>query len=203
VQLPSNWISAQFANTSHPFVVDIGCSKGSWGMQYAADHSDRNVLGLDIREPVIQLANDRVDRLGVPNVHYIATNANVNITRILKDIAELSKVELVTINFPDPYFKKKQFKRRLVDDNFVISLARGLPAGCEVFFQSDVLDLTELAVEKFSCPWFSPSDRHDVRRLIDNNNPTGVLTEREMSVLKRELSVYRMSFTRTVVPVDD
>ena len=173
-------------------------------MQYADTHPNMNVIGVDIREPIIQIANDRVKRLGIPNLHFIHTNANINIGKILNDISKLSKVQLVTIQFPDPYFKKIHFKRRLVNDIFVQTLARSLESGCEVFFQSDVPAQCDLAVKIFTeaSPWFVTNPLHEVKQLGENENLTGVMTEREVSVKKRNLNVFRMSFIRTDIPFD-
>ncbi|CAM9312715.1 unnamed protein product, partial [Ectocarpus fasciculatus] len=196
--LPEDWIKDHFQNIDNPFVIDVGCAKGTWAAQYAQDHPETNVIGIDIREPIIELANARAERLGITNVHYIYTNANVNISRIIDDISKHSTVQRITINFPDPYFKKRHYKRRLVNNAFVRALAQGLSQGAEVCFQSDVLELCLAAVKSFaSGPWFTPCTYHDVNDLEGNKNPTGVLTEREISVIKRKLKVYRISYVRT------
>ena len=179
----------------------MGCAKGTWAAQYAQDNPHVNVIGIDIREPIIELANARAQRLGITNAYYIYTNANVNISRIINDISKPSAVQRITINFPDPYFKKRHHKRRLVNNAFVRTLAQGLLEGAEVCFQSDVLELCLVTVKSFaSGPWFVPCAYHDVNDLEGNKNPTGVLTEREISVLKRKLKVYRISYVRTAAP---
>lgn len=125
----------------------------------------------------------------------------MNISRIIGDISKHSTVQRITINFPDPYFKKRHYKRRLVNNAFVRALAQGLSQGAEVCFQSDVLELCLAAVKSFaSGPWFTPCTYHDVNDLEGNKNPTGVLTEREISVIKRKLKVYRISYVRTDAP---
>lgn len=198
IELPNDWIQKKFANVSNPFVIDIGCAKGAWGLQYAQLHPTTNVVGIEIREPMVELANARAERLGIPNSYYICTNANVNLTSIAEDINKHSAIMRIAINFPDPHFKKRNFKRRLVNNAFVRSLAQVLQSGAEVCFQSDVLELCEFSIAAFaSGPWFEPCTYHDINDLTGNVNPTGVMTEREISVLKRNLSVYRISYVRT------
>lgn len=197
IELPSDWVSQQYTNPGNPFVVDIGCAKGSWALQFAEVHPELNVLGIEIREPMVELAKSRAQRLNIPNVHYICTNANVNFLKIAEDIARFSTISKVTINFPDPHFKKRNFKRRLVNSAFVQSLAQALSPGAEVCFQSDVFELCEAAVKAFaSGTWFTTCAYHNIDDLQGNINSTGIMTEREVSVLNRNLNVYRISYVR-------
>jgi tRNA (guanine-N7-)-methyltransferase len=53
-------------------------------------------------------------------------------------------VELVTIQFPDPHFKNRHHKRRVVQSALVRAVAEGLPTGARVFLQSDVLEVSEV-----------------------------------------------------------
>ena len=53
-------------------------------------------------------------------------------------------MELVTIQFPDPHFKNRHHKRRVVQSALVRAVAEGLPTGARVFLQSDVLEVSEV-----------------------------------------------------------
>lgn len=180
-----------------PFVVDVGTGKGNWALNYGMTHPETNVLGLEIRAPAVELARDRAQRLNVTNVGYLACNANVDISRILNDIHKISRVSIVTIQFPDPHFKKKQKKRRLVNPLFVSALAKGLTAGAEVFFQSDVEDLVIDANQCFShCEDFARNPLFDSSDFRRNENPLKIMTDREISVVQRDEPVYRISYIR-------
>jgi tRNA (guanine-N7-)-methyltransferase len=54
----------------------------------------------------------------------------------------------VTIQFPDPWFKKKHAKRRMVNEEVVETIARHLAPGGQVFVQTDI---EFLAAESRSC----------------------------------------------------
>ena len=132
VMLPRDWISDRFQTPSNPFVLDVGCGKGTWALQYASVNTSVNVVGVDIRDAIVDLANDRSRRAQVDNVHYITSNANVDMSRLLKDISHVSKVQMVAIHFPDPHFKKRNHKRRLVNTEFITALSFGLAVGTKV-----------------------------------------------------------------------
>merc|ERR1712060_327114 len=113
-----------FADPSLPFVVDIGCAKGAWAIEYAKAHQGVfNVLGLEIRDAAAEIALARKQQEELDNVHFLNSNANVDLDRILSDIvSHPSRVNMVTIQFPDPYFKKKQQKRRVLNGDLLDTL---------------------------------------------------------------------------------
>jgi tRNA (guanine-N7-)-methyltransferase len=75
-------------------------------------------------------------------------------------------VELVTIQFPDPHFKTRHHKRRVVQSALVRAVAEGLTPGARVFCQSDVLEVSEDMrdkFERFGAHLFTlDADLHDV-----------------------------------------
>lgn len=202
VKLKEDWIADAYDNPNLPFVIDVGCGKGLWALQYAQAHSGNNVLGIDIRNTVVEVAMDRVRRLDRKNLFYLCCNANVNIPRVMKDIKSLSNIDMIAINFPDPYFKKAHHKRRLVNELFLKSLAAFIDPGTKVFFQSDVLNLSQSVLEEFNAvPWFALAEGFTTHMLHQNPNPTGILTEREISVLNKNLPVYRVCYKRNSVVI--
>ena len=76
-----------------------------------------NVLGLEIRKPLAE--KNREEAAGVANLGFISCNANVDLSRILHGVNEHSAVERVCIQFPDPHFKMKHRKRRVVQPELV------------------------------------------------------------------------------------
>ena len=186
-----------------------------------------NYLGLEVRPPVAQLAKDRVGVHNLTGVvEFLGCNANVDLDRLLRLYHEASfttstttsnnaddivvngaadtqplqdrlLLERVTIQFPDPHFKTQHAKRRVVTDALVDTLARYMPPETGVvFLQSDVLVVLESMRQVFG---------NASTYFVDSAPPTEYLsdnwlripTEREVSVLKRDLPVYRCLFYRT------
>ena len=195
--LEDNWLHKNFINPNNSFTIDIGCSKGSWALNMSESLPSNNFLGIEIRRPVVDFANHRKMNRNLQNVHFISTNVNVNIDKILKDINLISSVDLVCIQFPDPHFKKRHKKRRVVDEKLVDTLSIFLPSGCKIFLQSDVFPVIEDMVKSFSDHSdFSPCENYFVDSLCTNISPFHVQTEREISTLRRNLPVYRMLFMK-------
>lgn len=62
------------------------------------------------------------------------------------------ELALVSIQFPDPHFKKRHHKRRIVQPELVEAICRRLRPGGRVFMQSDVEE-----VRWCRCPpWTAP-----------------------------------------------
>lgn len=142
-----------FADVAKPLVVDIGCGGGRFDLMFAKRHPELNVLGVDIRAPLVDRGNAWGEVAGiVDNVHFAECNATVSIGLWLKSYAalgEASRVDAVTIQFPDPHFKKRHHKRRVVQAALVRAVAQGLEPGARVFLQSDVRDVAEDMRAKF------------------------------------------------------
>jgi hypothetical protein len=96
--LPSNFLSSCYRNATLPFLLDIGCAKGNFCLEMAAHAVDHNYLGVEIRKGPAEYANERAERRQLKNCHFLSTNANVDLKRILDliDTAE-STVDQVTM----------------------------------------------------------------------------------------------------------
>lgn len=179
---------------------------------------EMNYLGLEIRPGVSQYAQARVEKRGLGGkLSFVGCNANVDLDRLLSLYRESSSTEnkagdgigdnrpaFVSIQFPDPHFKKAHSKRRVVTPGLVSTLAKFMREGDVVFLQSDVKDALEGMRERFVedegsryfDEWSEADGSAEGAREYDMDNPLGVPTEREVSVLKNGLPVYRTLFKR-------
>jgi tRNA G46 methylase TrmB len=65
----------------------------------------------------------------------------VKVVSISRTCMYVKQIQAVTIQFPDPHFKARHKKRRVVNPDLVNCLAKYLPAGTLVFLQSDIQEL--------------------------------------------------------------
>mmetsp|Transcript_10174 Transcript_10174/g.23077 ORF Transcript_10174/g.23077 Transcript_10174/m.23077 type:complete len:326 (-) Transcript_10174:60-1037(-) len=129
--------SKVFADLEKPLVMDVGSAKGRFCLEGAKRCPEFNWLGLEIREPLVARANEWVKEQNLGNLHYIFGNANAGIAGLL-DSMPSGFLQRVTIQCPDPLFKKKHQKRRMVTDRLIAELADHMRAGSVLFVQSDV-----------------------------------------------------------------
>jgi tRNA (guanine-N7-)-methyltransferase len=180
-----------YAVLEQPFHLDIGCGKGRFLLEMAQLQPDWNFLGLEIREPLVHQANGWRTELGLANLHYLFCNANNSLRPILDSLPNRI-LQRVTIQFPDPWFKRKHQKRRVVQPELVADLATAMPEGGMVLLQSDVEEVATEMGDRFSeNPRFAR--QHDGWL---TTNPLPVNTERERSTLQRGEAVYRIVLVR-------
>lgn len=187
---PPNWQTI-FANLNQPLHLDIGCGRGKFLLEMAHQQPEWNYLGLEIREPLVDQANEWRTKLGLSNLFYLFCNANNSLRSLLESLPA-GVLQRVTIQFPDPWFKKRHQKRRVVQSQLVADLAEFLVAGGTVFLQSDV---EEVAIEMRDRFDEHPAFTRQTQKWLEHN-PLPVATERELLVMSFNDPVYRALFVK-------
>jgi tRNA (guanine-N7-)-methyltransferase len=190
VHLP-DW-SDIYQNPQQPLHLDIGCARGRFLCELAPKQPDWNFLGLEIRQPLVDEANQWRDRAHLSNLHYVYCNINFMSEALFGSLPQ-GCLKRVSIQFPDPWFKKRHHKRRVVQPELVADLARFLAPDGEIFLQSDVEEVAIEMRDRFSeHPAFAATR--------DNwlpDNPLPVATEREIATYNKGEPVYRCLFSRS------
>lgn len=178
-----------FADPKLPLHLDIGCARGRFLLKMAEIFPAQNFLGVEIREPLVIEANRLAKQKNLANLHYEFNNATHSLNVLLENLP--SVLQTVTIQFPDPWFKNKHAKRRMVKDNLVETIVRHLPIGGRIFVQTDI---EFLAKEMFA----SFRENENLREMKTTENPFPIKTEREKAVEEKSLPVYRRSFEKII-----
>ena len=187
-QEPRPFEISAFADPAQPLHIDLGCARGRFLLRLAAERPAANYLGVEIREPLVEEANRLASEAGLVNLHYEFCNAMLWLEKLLENIPP-GILQTVTIQFPDPWFKKRHAKRRMVNEDMVEVIAKHLPPGGIAFVQTDIESLAEEMFELF---------RGNIAfsAAAVGQNPFPVRTEREKAVEDKNLPVYRRVFMR-------
>ncbi len=172
-----------FDDPSLPLHLDIGCARGRFILRMAEAVPDWNYLGVEIREPLVEEANRLADEAGLGNLHYAFCNAMLWLGRLIAEVPD-GCLQMLTIQFPDPWFKKKHAKRRIVNKELVDTVVEKLANDGRIFVQTDIEFLAE---EMFDL--FLGDDR--LIEIEIEANPFPVRTEREKAVEDKGLPVCR------------
>ena len=181
-------VASVFADPQRPLMIDLGCARGRFLLRMAEAEPAWNYLGVEIREPLVDEANRLANEAGHDNLHYVFCNAMLWLDRLLEKIPE-GRLQLVTIQFPDPWFKKKHAKRRMVNRELIDAILDKLASNSRIFVQTDIQDLAD---EMFGL--FRETDGLDEVPMFEN--PFTVKTERERAVEAKSLPIYRALFVR-------
>jgi tRNA (guanine-N7-)-methyltransferase len=105
-------------------IVDIGSYRGEFGEKLLEKFvEEKNFIFFEIRKPFFEyLEKIFSDK---KNVKIFSGDAGRNLENILKSSTEKGvKIEKIFINFPDPWFKEKHKKRRVVSEKFLENLVK-------------------------------------------------------------------------------
>ena len=191
IQLPN--CQEVYQTLDRPLHLDIGCARGRFLLEMAQLHSEVNYLGIEIRQQLVEVANRTKNELGLSNLYYLFGNMNSSARAILSSLPANS-LTTISIQFPDPWFKKRHNKRRVVQPELVTALVDYLAVGGRVFLQSDIEEVAVEMRDRFAAD-SRLTQQHDTAWLQDN--PLPVPTERELYVLGQNLPVYRVLLQKT------
>lgn len=95
-------------------ILDIGCGYGGLLVWLSEHYKDKLALGLEIREKVTNYVGERIlsmQQNGTgKNISVVKTNA----MKYLPNYIKKHQLEKIFICFPDPHFKKRNWRRRIV-----------------------------------------------------------------------------------------
>ncbi|MDQ3712601.1 MAG: tRNA (guanosine(46)-N7)-methyltransferase TrmB [Acidobacteriota bacterium] len=182
-------IEQVFADSDLPLHLDIGSARGRFLLKMAEIEPNQNFLGVEIRQPLVEEANRIKEEENLTNLHYEFCNATYSLDKLLEPLPA-DVLQTVTIQFPDPWYKKKHAKRRLIKNNLVETIAGHLRMAGIIFIQTDVDFLAEEMFELFR------QNAH-LCQIEITENPFPIKTEREMAVEEKGLPIYRAMFEKT------
>ncbi|MBD2143406.1 tRNA (guanosine(46)-N7)-methyltransferase TrmB [Anabaena sp. FACHB-1250] len=177
-----------------PLHLDIGCARGRFVLKMAQIEANWNFLGLEIREPLVVEANRICEEMGLKNLHYMFANVNNSLVSLLSNLPP-GRLQKVTIQFPDPWFKNRHAKRRVVQRELVTELANYLAVGGVVFLQSDIQFVAEEMCDRF---YEHPAFEKLGTTTWLAENPFPVPTEREIATFNKGEPVYRALFRKKI-----
>jgi len=181
-------IERLFARPELPLHLDVGCARGRFVLKMAQIEPNCNYIGVEIREPLVEEANRIASEKNLENLHYEFCNAMIALDKLLENLPE-NLLQTVTIQFPDPWFKKKHAKRRMVNQELVETVVNHLAENGKIFVQTDIEFLAEEMFGLFR-------KNTSLREIEITENPFPVKTEREMAVEEKDLPIFRVLYEK-------
>ena len=120
-----------------PLEVELGSAEAHFLMARAEEDADRFYVGVEIRRDLVKLANATCERQGLAQVRSVFANISVDLPRLFPS----GRVSRFFLNFPDPWWKARQHKRRVMSPELVAELFGLLAEGGEIYLATDVFDI--------------------------------------------------------------
>jgi len=131
---------------SQPIVMEVGYGMGEATWQIAKANPGTNYLGVEVHMPGVGKLMARLDEYELSNVRLIERDVFEVLYYMVKD----SSLDGVHLFFPDPWPKKRHFKRRIVNERFLSDVAAKLKPGGYLHIATDWVPYAEWIKEVFS-----------------------------------------------------
>lgn len=151
--------------------LEIGCGKGRFSAETAQQNPDVLYIALERVPDAMIIAMERCQAKGLTNIFFIDGDA-----ALLRDYFAPDEVDLLYLNFCDPWPGVKHARRRLTHPQFLILYRGILRQGGQIHFKSDNRDLFEWSLFQFPKAGFSLSE---VTRDLHGRGIQGVMTDYE------------------------
>lgn len=125
--------------------LEIGSGKGQFITQMAASHPEINYIAMEVQTSALVAILEKQIANPLDNLQIVLANA--------EDLAlffEPGEIDLLYLNFSDPWPKKKHAKRRLTSPKFLANYQKVLPEAGEIHFKTDNQGLFEYSLASMS-----------------------------------------------------
>ena len=154
-----------------PLHVELGTGKGDFISQLAEREPDVNFIGIEAQQDVLYAAAKKVAEKELRNVRLLVFDIN-GIERIFAP----GEVDLIYINFCDPWPPKRHAKRRLTHRNFLLLYRQVLKEAGQIHFKTDNAPLFEFSVLEFPAAGYR---LEEVTRDLHGEGVQGIMTDYE------------------------
>lgn len=141
--LPRPWDAAALFGRTAELEVEVGSGKGLFLRSAATAWPDVDFLGIEISHKYAQFAAAGLVQCGLPNAMIVSGDA----LRIFAELLPDACLRAVHVYFPDPWWKKRHRRRRVVRDSFVRDVQRVLRPGATFHLWSDVEEYFRTSLE--------------------------------------------------------
>ena len=195
--LPEVLSSQTLFGNDAPLEIEVGSGKGLFLATASAANPAFNFVGIEIMAKYAAHAAGRLLRAhndqdaAVANAMMISGNAEP----LFQNRIEPGSLEAVHVYFPDPWWKKRHRKRRVVNEKSIRNFSRALRVGGRLHFWTDVLDYFESTIELIAelAPEFGvPIPEEEVQATHDLDYRTHF----ERRSRQHQIPVYRVRYEK-------
>ena len=189
-ELPRPWDAAQLFGRVAPLEVEVGSGKGLFLQAAAASNPAHDFLGIEIATKYARFAAARLARRELTNAVMVHGDAQPIFADLLPD----ESLAAVHVYFPDPWWKKRHEKRRVLNERFVRHVERTLVPGGSLHYWTDVRERFEETLELLAAQTTLVGPLEVAERPAEHELDYRTHFERRMRLA--ELPVYRAEFRK-------
>lgn len=136
-----------------PLEVELGSGDASFLAQYAAQHPERNFIGVERLLGRMRKLDRKGQRAGLTNLRGV----RIENAYFLEWLLPPGSVVALHVYFPDPWPKKKHARHRLINERFPVLARQALAPGGVIYLRTDDADYFDQMRQVFAtAPVFRP-----------------------------------------------
>jgi tRNA (guanine-N7-)-methyltransferase len=142
-QLPRPWSAAAIFGREGPVEVEAGSGKGLFLRTEPLARLDVNFLGIELAVKYARFAAASLAKHEIANARVVQGDA----LRVFAEVLPDESLAAVHVYFPDPWWKKRHKRRRLMRESFLKDVQRTLLPGGRLHFWTDVEEYFQTTLE--------------------------------------------------------
>ena len=148
--------------------VEVGCGKGKFTAETAAANPDVLLIAIERCREAMVVAMEKAKSMGLKNVFFVDMDV-----ALMEGCFAPGEIDRLFINFPDPWPRRKNAKRRLTFRAFLRMYSRVIREGGEIHFKTDNAPLFEFTLEELELVGLPAKN---VTRDLHADGPVGIMT---------------------------
>lgn len=170
-------------NNNNPIYIEIGCGKGNFIIENAKRNKNINYIGIEMYDTVLMYAIKKIDE-DIDNLRFIRMDA-----RLIDEVFD-KEIDLIYLNFSDPWPKKRQAKRRLTHARFLEKYDSIFKSNKTIFMKTDNMHLFEFSIESLS--EYGYTLRNISLDLANSDIEENIMTEYEEKFTNKGIRINRL-----------
>jgi tRNA (guanine-N7-)-methyltransferase len=142
-QLPRPCTAETLFGRAAPLEVEIGSGKGLFLRNAAAAKPDADFLGIEVAKKYAEFAAAGLAKAGLTNAVMVHGDG----LRVFQELIPDNSLAAVHVYFPDPWWKKRHRRRRVMRESFLRDIERTLRPGGSLHFWTDVEEYFQTSLE--------------------------------------------------------
>lgn len=177
-------MQALFGN-DNPLYLEVGCGKGQFGVTFAQQHPDCNIICVEKVRDVIVIACELAQAKQLSNIKFVNCAAEY-----LPSYMPRKAFEAIYLNFSCPFPKNSYASHRLTSERFLRIYSEILKDGAPVCQKTDNMHFFEYSLESFS------KNNYEISNIsldLHNSDFEGnIVTEYEQKFSSQGFPIYRL-----------
>lgn len=168
-----------------PIDIEIGFGKGQFIVEKSKLYKDINFIGFEVKKGLVDYTISLIEKNSLSNIYVEKSYANVSIPQKIPN----ESIRNIYVNFPDPWWKRKHKKRRILQTDYIKIFYNSLKEDGIIYVRTDVKEYSEFVKKNFSEFKEFQEIEHDI--ISDN-----IMSNRETRCIEEGLDVYYLAFKK-------